>query len=195
MFGNLKSVDWIWKIKLSKSRQIDISLCFSQMSVEYNYPEDVSDFNIIIESFQRETVDEKDKTDFDIMGEKSKFDKLIVMDDVSGLADKSNKFSSFLTVCRKFGYICLYIFHILFPNKTNWQMILSQTKIFNIFSLPIQLTQMLKVLTNNCDRGTINYIPARDLWHIEFFNIRRFKILLPWKFKPFEEENECRKQL
>ena len=195
MFGNLKSVDWIWKIKLSKSRQIDISLCFSQMSVEYNYPEDVSDFNIIIESFQRETVDEKDKTDFDIMGEKSKFDKLIVMDDVSGLADKSNKFSSFLTVCRKFGYICLYIFHILFPNKTNWQMILSQTKIFNIFSLPIQLTQMLKVLTNNCDRGTINYIPARDLWHIEFFNIRRLKILLPWKFKPCEEENECRKQL
>ena len=23
---------------------------------------------------------------------------------------------------------------------------------------------MLKILTNNCDRGTINYIPARDLW-------------------------------
>ena len=23
---------------------------------------------------------------------------------------------------------------------------------------------MLKILTNNCDRGSINYIPARDLW-------------------------------
>ena len=42
-------------------------------------------------------------------------------------------------------------------------MTLSQTKIFEIFLSPIQLTQMLKILTNNCDRGTINYIPARDL--------------------------------
>ena len=80
------------------------------------------------------------------------------MDDVSVLVDKSNKFSSFLTVSRKFGYICLYIFHILFPNKTNWQIILSQTKIFNTFPSPVQLTQMLRILTNNYDGGTTNYI-------------------------------------
>ena len=43
-------------------------------------------------------------------------------------------------------------------------MILSQTKIFNIFPLSIQLSNILKVLTKNCDRGMINYIPARDLW-------------------------------
>ena len=71
MFRNLKSVYWIPKIiKLSKSREVDISACFSQTSLEYNYPRDISDFNVIIESFQRETVDEKDKTGFDIMGEK-----------------------------------------------------------------------------------------------------------------------------
>ena len=70
MFGNLKTVDWLLKIKLSKSRKIDISSCFTQTSVEYHYPEDISDFNVIIESFQYETVDKKDKTDFDIMGEK-----------------------------------------------------------------------------------------------------------------------------
>ena len=72
MLGNLKSADWISKIKLSKSREIDISLSFSQSqtSVEYHYPNDISDFNVIIESFQRETVDEKNETEFDIMGEK-----------------------------------------------------------------------------------------------------------------------------
>ena len=86
------------------------------------------------------------------------------MDDVSGLADKSNDFANFLTVNRKFGYICLYIFHIIYPTKSIWQMILSQTKIFNIFPSTIQLGNILKILTNSCDRNAISYIPARDLW-------------------------------
>ena len=43
-------------------------------------------------------------------------------------------------------------------------MILSQTKIFNIFPSSIQLGNILKILTNNCDRETISYIPVRDLW-------------------------------
>ena len=43
-------------------------------------------------------------------------------------------------------------------------MILSQTKIFNIFPSTIQLGNILKILTNNCDRDTTNYIPTRGLW-------------------------------
>ena len=43
-------------------------------------------------------------------------------------------------------------------------MILSQTKIFNIFPSTIQLGNILKILTNNCGRDTINHVPARDLW-------------------------------
>ena len=43
-------------------------------------------------------------------------------------------------------------------------MMLSQTKIFNIFPSSIQLGNILKILTNNCNREKINYIPARDLW-------------------------------
>ena len=93
-----------------------------------------------------------------------KIDKLIVMDDVPALADKSNDFSNFLTVSRNFGYICLYIFHITYLSKSIWQMILSWTKIFNIFLSSIELGNILKILTNNCGRETINYIPARDLW-------------------------------
>ena len=86
------------------------------------------------------------------------------MDDVSGLAEKSNNFADFLTVSRKFGCICLYIFNIIYPTKSIWQMILSQTKSFNIFPSTIQLGNILKILTNNCDRDTINYIPAKNFW-------------------------------
>ena len=98
-----------------------------------------------------------------------------LMDDVSGLADKSNGFTNFLTVSRKFGYICLHIFHIIYLTKSIWQMILSQTKIFNIFPSTIQLGNIPKILTNNWDRDTINYIPANtfipshDLWINRFY--------------------------
>ena len=86
------------------------------------------------------------------------------MDDLLDLADKSNDFANFITVTQKYGYIWLYIFHVIYPTKSIWQMILSQTKIFNIFPSTIQLGNILKILTNNCDRETISYIPARDLW-------------------------------
>ena len=39
------------------------------------------------------------------------------MDDVSGLADTSSKFASFLTIAKKFKYHCLYIFHAIHPEK------------------------------------------------------------------------------
>ena len=37
-------------------------------------------------------------------GEKIEVDKLIVMDDVSGLADRCEDISNFLTVSRKYGF-------------------------------------------------------------------------------------------
>ena len=43
-------------------------------------------------------------------------------------------------------------------------MILSQSKIFNIFPSAIQLGKMSKILTNNCDIETIKYIPKREFW-------------------------------
>ena len=33
------------------------------------------------------------------------------MEDVSGITDISRKFANFLTVSRKFGYHCVYVFH------------------------------------------------------------------------------------
>ena len=85
------------------------------------------------------------------------------MDDVSGLADKSNEFCSFLTISGKYRYSCIYTFHIVFPQLRNWQMIISQTKIFNIFPSAVQLENFSKLLTNSCDRETLKCIPKREL--------------------------------
>ena len=86
------------------------------------------------------------------------------MDDVCGLADKLNDFANFLIVSRNIGYIYMFIFHIIYLTNSIWQMTLSQTKMFRIFSSTIQLGNIPKILTNNCDRETINYILGRDLW-------------------------------
>ena len=44
-------------------------------------------------------------------------DKVIVMDEVSGLADRSEEFANFFTVSRKYGLTCIYIFHTIYPTK------------------------------------------------------------------------------
>lgn len=63
------------------------------------------------------------------LGEKIILDKLIAMDDVSGLADKSDEFANFFTVSRKYGITCLYIFHTVYPSRENWQMIVSDANL------------------------------------------------------------------
>ena len=83
------------------------------------------------------------------MGENNIYNKLIVMDDVSGLADKSNNFANFLTVPRKFNFTCVYVFHTIYPTRSNWQMILSQTKIFNIFPGSLQTSCVVEILSSH----------------------------------------------
>ena len=59
---------------------------------------------------------------------KKKMDRLIVMDDVSGVADISRKFATFLSVSRKFGYHCVYVFHVIATSQI-WQKIISEINI------------------------------------------------------------------
>ena len=55
-------------------------------------------------------------------------------------------------------------------------MILSQTKIFNKFPSAEQLGNISKLLTNNCDKETLKYIPKRKLWiNRHFFEIANRK--------------------
>ena len=157
IFGSIDSIDWISKIELSVARENQIRVSFCYASVEFHFPNDLVEFETILELLK----DNKSDVNINInneaddlgIGEKDVFDRLIVMDDVSGLADKSNEFCSFLTVSRKCRYSCIYIFHIVFPQLRNWQMILSQTKFLNIFPFAVQLDNMSKILTNNCDRN------------------------------------------
>ena len=85
-------------------------------------------------------------------------DKVIVMDDVSGLADRSNQFAIFLSVTRKYGLACVYIFHTIYPTRQNWQMIMSQTKIFNFFPGSVQASSVQRVLSSFASRYKNNYI-------------------------------------
>ena len=72
------------------------------------------------------------------------------MDDIAGLAEKSETFVNFLTVSKKFGLTCVYVFHTIYRTRQNWQMILGQTKIFNIFPGSIQTSLIVKILSSFC---------------------------------------------
>ena len=114
-FGDLKKVNWISGIGLSKRREAEIKSNFS-CEVRFFDPIDQDGFTDKLEEFKLESDREKKYNNEDnnniknvnIFGEKSTRDKL-VFDDVSGLADTSKKFVSFLTVARKYNYNCLYI--------------------------------------------------------------------------------------
>ena len=85
------------------------------------------------------------------------------MNDVSGLADKSDSFVNILTVSRKFSFTFVYVFHIIYPTRSNWQMILSQTKICNNFCSSLQAPSVAKILSSYCNRYTYVQIYG-DLW-------------------------------
>ena len=76
-------------------------------------------------------------------------DCLIVMDDVSGVADISKEFTNFLTVSRKFGYNCVYVFQVIAATQI-WQKIISQTNIFNIFPSSVPQNTVANILQSNC---------------------------------------------
>ena len=94
--------------------------------------------------------------------ENKKLDRLIIMDDVSGVADVSKKFANFLTVSRKFGYNCVYVFHVIVPAIQIWQKI-SQANIFHIFSASVSHNTVAKVIQRNCILQSKKYVRARSL--------------------------------
>ena len=86
-----------------------------------------------------------------------------MMEDVSGLADKSEEFSNLLTVSRKYGFSCLYVFHTIYPGRQSWEMIMSETHIFNFFSGSIHSSRILKTLSLFASRQKNTYLPNQQL--------------------------------
>ena len=115
MFGKLQGVCWISKVELSKQREAEIDSPFEAVVDFYN-PQD--EFGLKksfddLENLYREKVEKQNiiKQKNHGKGEYVERDSLILLDDVSGLADKSPFFVTFMTTCRKFGYNLLYVFH------------------------------------------------------------------------------------
>ena len=94
LFGSdLTKVFWVLKIILSKEREDSIRDGFEDQEVQFSYPNDIDDFNYLIGNFMQNRSDYIDNNE----GESLSVTRLIVMDDVSGLADKSEEFSNHLS--------------------------------------------------------------------------------------------------
>ena len=68
-------------------------------------------------------------------------------------------------MARKFSYTCIYIFHTIYPEKSIWRTIISQTNIFNIFLANVLLASVEKILVGVCR----SYIPQSALWISRLF--------------------------
>ena len=133
-FGKIIKTEWISGIEIDKQRETEIQSYFSN-ETEVHIAKEQDELDSLIETFKLRSREESDncKVINNSFGENRKLDRLIIMDDVSGVADVSEKFANFLTVSRKFGYNCIYVFHVIVPASQIWQKIISQTNIFNIF--------------------------------------------------------------
>ena len=160
LFGDIKEVFWISKIDLSNEREDNIRDCFQNQHVGFNYLNNLEDFEYLLEMCKRDKAEYAENN----LGEQMVLDKLIAMDDVSGLADNSDEFANFLTVSHKYSITCVYIFHTIYPSRQNWQMIMSQTQIFNFFSDSIQAGAIVRLLSSFAIRIKNGYLPHRNVW-------------------------------
>ena len=161
IFGTeIKDVFWVSKTFLSKGREDVIRESFQDQEVNFSYPQDLDGFEYLLGNFTQN----KSEYTKNELGEELKIDKLIIMDNVSGLADKSGEFSNFFTVSRKYGFSCLYVFHTIYSARQSWEMIMSQTHIFNFFPGSIHSSRILKTLSLFASRQKNTYLPNQQVW-------------------------------
>ena len=162
-FGNIIKTEWISGIDIDKKSEAEIQSYFSNEDDVAKEPEELDS---LIETFKLRSHEEiiDKNTVNNSFGENKNLDRLIVMDDVSGVADVSKKFANFLTVSRKFGYNCIYVFHVVVPATQIWQKIISQTNIFNIFPASVPHNSVAKIIQSNCILQSKKYVPACFLW-------------------------------
>ena len=122
-FGKLVKTEWVTGIETNEQREAEIKSCFSN-KVEFHLATEPAELVSLIEKFKLRTRDITNNESNSVFGEKISMDRLIVTDQVSGIADNCKKFAEFLTVCRKYRYHCIYVFHIIMPENQIWQKIL-----------------------------------------------------------------------
>ena len=117
------------------------------MRQKYILPKEPDELDLLLETFKLRTHYIPDDNVNSLFDQNKKADRLIVMDDVSGVAEISKKLANFLTVSRKFGYHCVYVFHVIAPATQIRQKIISQTfsTFFHLASLKILLQKFYRV--------------------------------------------------
>ena len=169
-FGDIVKTEWVSGIEIDTSREPEIQSCFSN-ETKVHVATEGDELDALIGNFKLKALENNgDNVNLsNSFGEIRKMDRLIVLDDVSGVADLSKKFANFLTVSRKYGYTVVYVFHIIIPSNQIWQKILSQTNILNIFLASVPFNSVSKILQANCISRGKSYIPIRLLWLTRLF--------------------------
>ena len=111
MFGELGGGHWISQLQLYKLREAEIDSRFTP-KFEFYSPQDEEDLekafddveNIYRERVQKITFDNESNDVSNGMGEYPERNSVVILDDVSGLADRSKSFVVFMVTCRMFGY-------------------------------------------------------------------------------------------
>ena len=168
-FGDIIKTEWVSGIEIDSAHEAEIQSCFSN-ETKVHVATEKDDLDGLLEIFKSNVLEIDDNVNLsNSFGELKKMNRLIVLDDVSGVADSSKKFANFLNVSRKYGYNVVYVFHVIMPSNQIWQKILSQTNIFNIFPASVPLNSVTKILQSNRISRTKKYIPVRQLWLTRLF--------------------------
>ena len=99
------------------TKKTKIQSCFSN-EAEVHVAKEPDELDLLIETLKLRTHDVVDENDVNFLfGKNKKMGRLIAMDNVSGVVDISKKCANFLTVLRKLGYHCVYVFHAIAPAR------------------------------------------------------------------------------
>ena len=167
-FGSIIKTEWVSGIEIDTAREAQIQSCFDNPTQIYTATEKDT-LEGLIELFKSNAMEENENVNISSgYGEEKTMNRLIILDDVSGIADISKKFANFLTVSRKYGYNVVYVFHVISHTSQVWQKIISQTNIFNIFPASVPFNSVSKILQGNCVSKSKSY-PVRSLWLTRLF--------------------------
>ena len=121
-FGDIVKTEWVSGIVIDKKREAEIQSYFRN-ETEVHIAQVQDQLDSLTDTFKQRSHEKYDDNSNNVnssSGENRKLHRLIIMDDVSGIANVSKKFSDFLTVSRKFGYNCVYVFHVIVPSSQVW---------------------------------------------------------------------------
>ena len=122
-FGDIIKTERISGIEIDKKREAEIQSCFSN-ETEIHIAKEADELDSLIDTFKLRSDNETNDNSYNShsynshsFGENKKLDRLIVMVEISGVADISKKFANFLTVSRKFGYNYVDVFHLIISSR------------------------------------------------------------------------------